>query len=169
MRNKKNNDIRTCNVCGETKHRDEFYTVWNNIRKTYYTKSACKSCNNAKSKAWRDANRDKVQAMKRRESADKQTVIYRSAKARAKKQGIPFSITKHDVVIPSHCPLLGIKLEAGKGSQSPSSPSLDKVIPELGYVPGNVKVVSYLANTMKNNATPEQLLTFASNIKNYIA
>ena len=35
--------------------------------------------------------------------------------------------------------------------------SLDCIIPELGYVPGNVAVISRRANTIKNDATIEEL------------
>ena len=90
-------------------------------------------------------------------------VMLRSARHRAKKQGLPFNITIDDIVIPEVCPVLGIQLEcnAGTGSAKQNSPSLDKIIPELGYVVGNVQVISYLANVMKHDATPEQLINFA--------
>lgn len=35
--------------------------------------------------------------------------------------------------------------------------SIDRLIPELGYVKGNVVVISYKANTIKNNATVDDL------------
>lgn len=41
------------------------------------------------------------------------------------------------------------------------SPSIDKVIPELGYVRGNVWVISNKANRIKNNATLEELKLFS--------
>lgn len=88
-----------------------------------------------------------------------------STKSLCRKRNIPFSITIDDVVIPSHCPLLGIELTCtvGKGRLD-STMSLDRIIPEIGYVPGNVRIISDLANRMKNSATPEQLKTFAQNI-----
>jgi hypothetical protein len=85
------------------------------------------------------------------------------AKSRAQKQGLPFSITEKDIVIPEYCPILGIKLEhhRGKPGAYKNSPSLDREIPEKGYVPGNVRVISQLANQCKGNATPEELVGFA--------
>lgn len=47
-------------------------------------------------------------------------------------------------------------------------PSIDKIIPNLGYVPGNVKVISFMANHMKSHATKEQLLSFSKNIVEYL-
>lgn len=90
-------------------------------------------------------------------------VMLRSAKHRAKRQDLPFDLEFEDIVIPETCPVLGIPLEchAGTGHAKQNSPSLDKIIPELGYVVGNIQVISYLANVMKHDATPEQLLNFA--------
>lgn len=59
-----------------------------------------------------------------------------------------FSITIDDVVIPDTCPVLGTPMK---------NPSIDKIIPELGYVPHNVRVISMRANRIKSNATYEEL------------
>lgn len=85
-----------------------------------------------------------------------------ASKKRARKAGVPHTITRADIVVPDVCPVLGIPLYPGTGrGAKPNAPSLDRIIPELGYVPGNIQVISYLANTMKNSATPEQLVLFA--------
>jgi hypothetical protein len=77
--------------------------------------------------------------------------------------GIPFDLTWQYVesVFPETCPYLGLSLSFGVGIQHAASPSLDRVEPAKGYVQGNVEVISYLANAMKSNATPDQLLAFA--------
>ena len=86
------------------------------------------------------------------------------AKQRAKQRGIPFSITKEDLVVPTHCPILGIELhmnqDRGAGGKYDSF-SLDKIDPEKGYIPGNVQVISHKANSMKYTANKEELLLFA--------
>ena len=79
------------------------------------------------------------------------------AKRRAKKRKVPFTITVKDIYIPEFCPVLGIILQRGNGKCSANSPSLDARIPELGYVLGNIQVISFKANTMKSNATLEEL------------
>lgn len=38
-----------------------------------------------------------------------------------------------------------------------NSPSIDKVDPELGYIKGNIRVISFKANRMKQDNTKEQL------------
>ena len=55
------------------------------------------------------------------------------------------------------CPVLGIPLVIGEGACSDNSPSIDRIIPELGYVKGNIKVISRRANRIKNDATPDEL------------
>lgn len=93
-------------------------------------------------------------------------VLYSSARQRAKKRNIPFNITREDIIIPEFCPILGMKLESKQGAGGgPASPSVDRIIPELGYVKGNIRVVSLLANNMKSYANDEQLLKFADWVK----
>lgn len=99
--------------------------------------------------------------------AHPKTKLICSAKARAKRDGIEFSISIKDFKVPKNCPLLGIRLTniVGKG-RLPSNISLDRIDNTKGYIKGNVWVVSDLANRMKQNATSEQLKQFAKNILN---
>lgn len=85
--------------------------------------------------------------------------MLRSARRRAAKSGVPFSITLDDIVIPARCPALNIPLRVGtgRGGQTFQSPTLDRVVPELGYTPGNVMVISHRANTIKSSASPHEL------------
>lgn len=87
--------------------------------------------------------------------------MLRAALFRAEKKGLAFNIDASDVVVPSHCPVLGVPLSAASGKASANSPSLDRIDSSLGYIKGNVQVISYKANAMKSNATPEELLSFA--------
>lgn len=81
------------------------------------------------------------------------------AKARARKDNVPFDLSVNDVTIPDTCPALGITLysRTGRGGGD-NSPSLDRTIPGLGYVRGNVQVISNKANRMKNNGSLEELV-----------
>ena len=84
-----------------------------------------------------------------------------SARHRAKLLDIPFDLDYEDILIPEVCPVLGIRMDLNCEEQSRNSPSLDRIIPELGYVKGNIQVISWQANTMKNNASVEELKSFA--------
>lgn len=90
---------------------------------------------------------------KRRYANDRRLSLFEGAKRRAKLEGLPFSITIDDIVIPEVCPVLGIPITVGMPANSPGLPSLDKFIPELGYVPGNITVISVRANSIKKNAS----------------
>lgn len=88
-----------------------------------------------------------------------------TARKRAKRMGLPFDLTIEDIQIPRMCPYLGIPLyKSNSGYASYNSPSLDKIVPELGYVKGNVRVISYKANAMKQDADAELLRRFAESI-----
>jgi hypothetical protein len=75
----------------------------------------------------------------------------------ARKSGTPFNIETEDIIVPAFCPVLGLKLEIGlaKGAKD-NSPSIDKIDPKLGYVKGNIQVISLKANRIKNDATFEE-------------
>jgi hypothetical protein len=84
-----------------------------------------------------------------------------SCRVRAKRKGIPFNLKLSDIKIPDVCPILGIQLKVGTGNAHANSPTLDRIVPELGYVRGNVWVISLRANLMKSNASKEELRLFA--------
>jgi hypothetical protein len=81
--------------------------------------------------------------------------LFKSIKVRAARKGLPFNLEESDIVIPEVCPVLGIPLKWGDGLQE-CTPSVDRLIPELGYVKGNCKVISMKANRLKSNATVDQ-------------
>lgn len=87
------------------------------------------------------------------------------ARKRARKVGLEFSITIEDIVIPEICPYLKTKLITSNGNgQNSNNVSLDRIDSSKGYIKGNVQVISHLANSMKNNASKEQLVRFATSI-----
>lgn len=70
---------------------------------------------------------------------------------------MPFSITEKDIPIPTHCPVLGVVLKPVGGGMHhrPDSPSVDEILPGKGYVPGNVAVISWRANSLKRDGSLE--------------
>jgi hypothetical protein len=100
---------------------------------------------------------------KARRRADPVTFLLVRARARAKQLGVPFKLRRADVHLPERCPVFSMVMTVGGGD---AAPSLDRIIPELGYVPGNVVVISQRANRIKNNATLcelQQLVSFLTN------
>jgi hypothetical protein len=92
-----------------------------------------------------------------------------SARTRARKQNVPFTITEGDITIPAHCPVLGLELVRGVGQAGPASPSLDKIVPALGYVRGNIQVISNRANILKRDATLEEIEALADWMRRQVA
>ena len=105
---------------------------------------------------------------------------FMNKKHNAKRIGIEFTIEPEDIPgvkirrfksrnghwtweatqYPKVCPVLGMELDWGMNGCNNNSPSLDRN-PNFGYVKGKVKMMSNLANKMKNNATPEELKQFS--------
>ena len=86
------------------------------------------------------------------------------AKDRSKKLGIECTITIDDIFIPERCPLLNVPFKYGSQINKWYTYSLDRIDNSKGYIKGNIQVITYLANTMKSQASKEELLTFANNI-----
>lgn len=139
---------------------------------------------------WRINNKDKIKAyyeeykkkltngeipeeeiIKKKENAKKNSdkerlenpskYLYKSAKARADRKGLAFDLDIEDIIIPTHCPVLGIEISLSNRGIKDNSPSLDRIDSSKGYIKGNVMVMSYLANAMKRTANSDQLLKFA--------
>lgn len=92
---------------------------------------------------------------------DRMKVCVESARYRARVKGVPFNLTVSDIAWPSVCPVTLEPLDysfeprsgCGKGKHrpKPNAPSLDRLLPDLGYIPTNVRVISWKANLLKNN------------------
>lgn len=58
---------------------------------------------------------------------------------------------------PEKCPILDLLLDfSEKGKRNDNSPSIDKIIPEKGYVSGNVAIISWRANRIKNDGNANE-------------
>ena len=82
--------------------------------------------------------------------------MLRMAKKRARRRNIFFDLNLEDIQIGTHCPILGLKFEVGMDNWQ-NSPSLDRIDNNRGYESDNVIVVCMMANTIKNQATPDQI------------
>mgnify|MGYP003132556172 FL=1 len=87
--------------------------------------------------------------------------MYRRAKDRAVKKGVPFNITAQYIrsIWPANnrCPVLDVPLRVSKGQASDTSPSLDRIVPKKGYVRGNVIIVCNKVNIIKAHASPKEI------------
>ena len=83
-----------------------------------------------------------------------------NARCRARRDNLPFDITHEylESIATDECPVYGIVFEwgpskLGKGYTKENCPTLDRIVPEKGYVKGNVAFISYKANRIKDNGT----------------
>lgn len=102
-------------------------------------------------------------AQKRARCANPETwpfIALATIKHRAARAGITCTISAADIKVPPGCPVLGIPLVPGGARHSkPNSPSVDRFDNSIGYVPGNVRVISHRANQLKADATVKELVS----------
>jgi hypothetical protein len=92
-------------------------------------------------------------------------IILNQAKARAKKKNLDFNLSAEDIVLPERCKYLDVPLTNIQGYGVVwENYSIDRIDNNKGYIKGNVEIISRKANSMKNMATKEELVTFAKNI-----
>jgi len=177
--------MKMCSRCKQEKQLYEFAVSNANNDGLQYK---CRSCRheiyllnkekcNAQSKEYYRRNKARIQVKQREWSAknrDRHNELHRNwyelnpeermlqgAKKRARKEGVLFDLKREDIVIPERCPLLNVPLQRGRGRVCRYSPSLDRIIPGGDYTKDNVWVISYRANTIKNNAYPSEILSIA--------
>lgn len=162
------NNIKTCVRCdGELPATKEFF--YGDAHKKDGLSATCKKCNKA---SLPSKNPRKVNAGVGAESFESRRVkreLINFAMDRAADKNRDFNITTKDVHIPLFCPILGIPIDTsrkGNGKATDSSPSIDRINSDKGYVLGNIQVISYRANTLKSNATIEELRKILKYLEN---
>jgi hypothetical protein len=82
---------------------------------------------------------------------------FRNKKAVAKANGVEWTVEFGELDWPTHCPILEIEIDYfTEGGARENSPSFDRIDPTKGYITGNVKIVSWRANRIKNDGTAEE-------------
>lgn len=93
-----------------------------------------------------------------------QNKAFRRCKYRAADKSVPFEMKSSDLLdsstgeLPIFCPIFPhIRLDYASGPDRRCWASVDRIVPELGYVTGNVAVISFVANLWKNDGSnPEE-------------
>jgi hypothetical protein len=89
-----------------------------------------------------------------------------NAKRRAKQKNLDFDLDLNylESITTNECPIFKTPFVWGRyrgRKKFRETPSLDRIIPELGYVKNNVVFISHRANSIKNNATERELYDVA--------
>jgi hypothetical protein len=83
---------------------------------------------------------------------------------RAKAKGVLFDVSAAylESITPDTCPVFGTAFSfINNVKMTSDSPSVDRLRPELGYVGGNIVVVSMRANAIKSAFTSAEVLKVA--------
>lgn len=171
--------LKVCTKC----RRELPLNKFNNGNSKYGKRSICKECEHkVQNTPERVARRRELEKIRRlnpeyvedRNQKDKnrrysneesyKKFMLNSAKSRAKRKNLEFNIDISDIILPDECPLLHIKLSINSDNKDYTY-SLDRIDSSKGYVKGNVWVISFKANRIKNNATLQELETLVSNLK----
>jgi hypothetical protein len=151
-------------VNGHTAPRNKFNHCMQCVRE--YRASKGHFSNLPSAKKWRDENKAWSNENRRRYTLlNPERRMLSDARRTAKAKGLPFNLTLDDISVPPACPVLGIPLTCEPGPRKDGVPSLDRIVPALGYVKGNVVVVSWRANRIKCDATIEELERVAAYYK----
>jgi hypothetical protein len=150
--------MKQCNTCGVKKSLSEFYQRAEDDNKHM---ALCKPCANARTRK----NYRTTKATKQGHALQ----IFNKRKNAARREGILFDIDfEYMFSLPSeNCAILNMPLSWCELSDKPrdNTPSIDKIIPEKGYVKGNVAWVSYRANSLKGNGTLDEHAAIVEYIK----
>lgn len=78
--------------------------------------------------------------------------LFKSCRDRARNNGIEFNLILSDIVIPTHCPVLGLELSRTRSKRTDRTPSVDRLDNSKGYTKDNIKIISWRANKLKADA-----------------
>ncbi len=93
-------------------------------------------------------------------------MLLRGAQKRAEKKKLPFDLT-HEWALNiwnGHCAITKLPFRIGQKTMETFSPSIDRIIPSLGYTQSNCRFVLMGVNALKHCATDNEMLEIAKAI-----
>lgn len=85
-----------------------------------------------------------------------QRAKFRAKKSNCVRTGYEWTVEFGDFIWPDTCPILGLPLDYFAETIQENSPSFDRIDNDVGYVKGNVQIISWRANRIKNNGTAKE-------------
>lgn len=108
-------------------------------------------------------NRDSYQDITDLQKA--QSAYFTRKRENTKRTRHEWAITMADLEWPLVCPILGCELDWFADTRQENSPSIDRRDSSKGYIPGNVRIISWRANRIKNDGTAEEHEAIARYLK----
>lgn len=152
---------KACSRCGEVKPLSEFVR---DARLKSGLRTDCRACNKKTRKAYRESGKLATHVAKNLVQWKLRRLL-NDSKVRAKKAGLDHDLDLNYLleILTTRCPYLGtqfhweVRTNCGHRHTHPFSPSIDRIDSSKGYVKGNVAIVSHRANSIKHNATEQEL------------
>ncbi len=91
--------------------------------------------------------------------------LVQRSRGRARRLGLPHTVKATDLKLPTHCSVTGLPLLHGRGICSDNSPALVRFVPERGWVPDNVAIVSHRGSVLHMIETRKQRKATARALK----
>lgn len=134
-------------------------------------KEKCRIVAQARTLRMRDhSNRVRMELYRRDRLARPWLALLTTALDRSKKRKVPFSLTPEwaEARWTGKCEISGIEFELGRTRASPRlfSPSIDRIIPALGYVPENCRFILFGINAMKADGTTDEMIAICKAVAN---
>lgn len=146
---------KTCSSCKKFKGYNYFYK--SKAEKDGY-KVQCKECHRRTNNKYTGP---KLAYYHKHRKANPKAYLIKWSKARAVKKNILHTITEKDLIFPDQCPYLKVPFI----DRDPKyGYSIDRIDPTKGYTSDNIQIISRLANAMKFNATPKEMVQFATSV-----
>jgi len=180
------------NIHPTKKNKDQYFCkkceTWHDKAEWYYSKSGkrdsmCKSCRKSyrkdakklHSRQYYQENKEHYLELHRQwRENNVELKLWHSCKNSAKQRNLEFDIEPTDIIVPVMCPVLNIPLdthaESGVGSGhdwkiNPYRPSVDRINNSKGYVKGNIEVISWRANSLKKDASLNEIEMLYNHMK----
>lgn len=163
-------ETKECPTCNK-----EYEKNTTNFRQVGTTKTnkpifrfQCRKCEQERVKIWRKEKPElvKKQYLSYKDKTKNSSIhiikrMLKDAKKRAKRKNIEFNIKDKEMQLTKICPVLGLELKCGDGICSSNSPTIDRKDNSRGYTLDNVQIISFKANSIKGNATSDEIYKVA--------
>lgn len=142
-----------CSKCKQDKPEKDFYKAKERARGF---RSKCKDCEKVQNKKYHQTPEYRAKDIQRKRDNPEKTLL-NATKVRARMRGLDHNLDISDVKIPEICPMLGIPLFISGKRFTQNSPTVDRIDNSVGYIKGNAVVCSFRANSLKKDATVDEL------------
>ena len=161
--------VSTCKKCNRCNKLLPILSFSTNKSANDGLQSKCRDCDKQYQTKRRLENKDSLLEYGRNYTANKRKnfnyrlqMLLNASKQRASKYTREHTITLEDIKnkypIDGKCPVFGIDLQFNSTGFRDNSPSIDRIDSLKGYTVDNIQIISWKANSIKRNASLEELI-----------